>query len=1175
MKLFLQKGIKVPRFDDFPDASKRLNSMCVAYQKPLSAQENALVINAAYNTHFSFHTKTCFPVEDSKGKQKPNATKKRKRKHNECRLRLPDKKRAKACVNDTEQICWYTWDGTKTTKKMIEVNPRRGNFDEFQNVSCPVISESKMTCNSNIQMIAPGPIVVYCTKYSTKSTQKQETEEYGRVAQVSRKMLSDERKHPEDKKEALRRVLRASFAHNKENVVGPSMASWLTRMGSRFLVSREFAWCPLRDLDQLLKKATLNLTLRNCNGVNFFENCALHYLCRPDKLESVDAATFYTEYEVKFHAKKKSTDTDLEDSNVIPFENTDFFSHPSYKKKTKHMAQGVRRRDEKRVLKIHQWYFPDSANFKGSILDDKTIITPDIEQYSRLVLMLFLPFRSEADLKLRGSHTNKLRHCVRHNKLRTSAFEYLQNVQDSRSNALRMPAVEDELARKTFPYQEVTHDSQNSDSDDADDSDDEDLHPDFLEQLINSMFLSANTLNDEHTIPSQLDFSPIMEKGSKQCGFDKVVDVSPSKSGPTALPRQFIRTRQQMSQPSDQKSAPDNRQQHFRARQMKSRTQLVQTILNFKRLRSRSFPTFATGQESVRVKQANGTAASIIDWAKKAKLDKKQMRTFEILASSFVLTFYDDAYKNDVQNTRLGHFMVEYKKLGCLSARSEKQESLVSFVHGPGGAGKSTIVDLVIMYCREYCENMNFPFTSQTIVVTALTGVAATVLLGETTHRAVYLNCRNDFTAEQVDNWKETRLLIVDEISFAPPSLFEKLDQNLRTLTTNFMQPYGGINIVFLGDLRQLKPVKETSICDTDCPQFEEWVNCYIELDGKHRFKDDEEWGKLLFRFRNGVPTREDILKINERVCYNADELPSSLRYATFTNKDRDAINTAVFSKYCSSSKDKHTKRVSSAIVVLSDNLQVKNGKGSYVPVTQRQNFWQNCGEDDVACRDKKNGRVDPALKLFRDCPVMLTTNDDVKSGKANGTRAYVDHVLLKRGEHHFDIVIDDCIVPAIFASQVEHVQLRHENKTIQPQVFNVQPRQYSIYAYMQQPGTKSTKKQHKDRVEMKLNQLSFTSNTATTGHKLQGSGVDDLFVHSWSYKDNWPYVVLSRVRTILGLFLREPLSLDLKKYAMPADLQRKIQKFRDTKMRRTPSREEYEWMEKETVSSVGQPSSI
>jgi hypothetical protein len=387
------------------------------------------------------------------------------------------------------------------------------------------------------------------------------------------------------------------------------------------------------------------------------------------------------------------------------------------------------------------------------------------------------------------------------------------------------------------------------------------------------------------------------------------------------------------------------------------------------------------------------------------------------------------------------------------------------------------------------------------------------------------------------------------------------------------MEYYGGLNIVFSGDLQQLKPVNESSVCDTDCPQFEDWTNCYIELEGKHRFKDDPEWGELLFRFRNGFPTTEDIRKINERICVCASELPSNIRYATFTNRDRDAINTAVFSKYCSSSKDLHTGRVQSAIVVLSDNLKVKNSNGSYIAVKQRRNFWQNCGEDDVACKDKKAGRVDPALKLFRNCPVMLTANDDVKAGKANGTRAYVNQVVLKRGENHFDITLDGCIVPAVFASQIDHVELTHENKSIQPNVFKVEPRKYSVYAYLPQPGNKSTSKRDKDRVEMRINQLPITSNTATTGHKLQGSGVDDLFVHTWHYKDNWPYVVLSRVRTNLGLFLREPLSYDLQKYAMSPVLKQKIEKFRKQKMRPIPTENDYKWMESESASSMRAPS--
>ena len=95
----------------------------------------------------------------------------------------------------------------------------------------------------------------------------------------------------------------------------------------------------------------------------------------------------------------------------------------------------------------------------------------------------------------------------------------------------------------------------------------------------------------------------------------------------------------------------------------------------------------------------------------------------------------------------------------------------------------------------------------------------------------------------------------------------------------------------------------------------------------------------------------------------------------------------------------------------------------------------------------------------------------------------------------------------------------------------------------------------------MKIKQLPVTSNIATTAHKLQGSGVDSLFVHTWHYKDNWPYVVLSRVKTIRGLWLREPLSYDLKRYAMSPIVKRKIEHFRNNKVRPIPTEEEYQWM--------------
>ena len=48
--------------------------------------------------------------------------------------------------------------------------------------------------------------------------------------------------------------------------------------------------------------------------------------------------------------------------------------------------------------------------------------------------------------------------------------------------------------------------------------------------------------------------------------------------------------------------------------------------------------------------------------------------------------------------------------------------------------------------------------------------------------------------------------------------------------------------------------------------------------------------------------------------------------------------------------------------------------------------------------------------------------------------------------------------------------------------------------------------------IHIKCTQIPLTSNNATTGYKLQGSTVDTLYIPSWDYKNNWPYVVLSRV---------------------------------------------------------------
>jgi hypothetical protein len=69
----------------------------------------------------------------------------------------------------------------------------------------------------------------------------------------------------------------------------------------------------------------------------------------------------------------------------------------------------------------------------------------------------------------------------------------------------------------------------------------------------------------------------------------------------------------------------------------------------------------------------------------------------------------------------------------------------------------------------------------------------------------------------------------------------------------------------------------------------------------------------------------------------------------------------------------------------------------------------------------------------------------------------------------------------------------------------------------------------------MKGIQLPVVSNNATTGHKLQGSSVDSIFVHAWIYEKLGlcgPFSCSDSQRT-----LRHPLDFDLRRYAVPPRL--------------------------------------
>ena len=149
---------------------------------------------------------------------------------------------------------------------------------------------------------------------------------------------------------------------------------------------------------------------------------------------------------------------------------------------------------------------------------------------------------------------------------------------------------------------------------------------------------------------------------------------------------------------------------------------------------------------AIQLCDANGSAKSIIEWGCKCNLDNHQRCAFEVITASFVLTYFKDAGKNNEEMTTHDNpsrtkFVRERKLLCQLAKLSNDTEQLICCLHGPAGSGKSTVIELVLLYAKEYCSYLpNVIFCHNTIVVTAIAGVAATLICGETTHGALFLN---------------------------------------------------------------------------------------------------------------------------------------------------------------------------------------------------------------------------------------------------------------------------------------------------------------------------------------------------------------------------------------------------------------------------------------------------
>lgn len=199
------------------------------------------------------------------------------------------------------------------------------------------------------------------------------------------------------------------------------------------------------------------------------------------------------------------------------------------------------------------------------------------------------------------------------------------------------------------------------------------------------------------------------------------------------------------------------------------------------------------------------------------------------------------------------------------------------FVTGKAGTGKTTFIK-----CIQQLIKKNF-------LVLAPTGIAAMKVGGQTIHsffglpfEAIGPHTKIVVSGGKIDVLKHTDTIIIDEASMVRCDWVDSIDRFLRSLMETH-SPFGGKQVVFVGDLFQLPPVVKFGSADYEmlCDMYGSGTPYFykanvikrmnlpkIEFQKVYRQKDSR-FLEILDRMRLGENTNEDLDMLNQQVSSN------------------------------------------------------------------------------------------------------------------------------------------------------------------------------------------------------------------------------------------------------------------------------------------------------------------
>lgn len=381
------------------------------------------------------------------------------------------------------------------------------------------------------------------------------------------------------------------------------------------------------------------------------------------------------------------------------------------------------------------------------------------------------------------------------------------------------------------------------------------------------------------------------------------------------------------------------------------------------------------------------------------------------------------------------------------------------FLTGEPGSGKTYVINQYTAYLRKRGIEP---------AITASTGIAATHIGGMTIHSWSGIGIKKNLTKQEIHKIstnksvekriRHANILIVDEVSMLLPETLSSVDAVCRTIKNN-QEPFGGIQVVLVGDFFQLPPVVRT---DTGVEQGELfstpeirfaydsdlWENlnfkvCY--LTEQHR-QDDVDFFSILSSIRQNSTEEKHIAHIKNRKI-DFKNIPKDIPKLFPHNSDVDRLNS----------------------------LTLKNLAGGSVLFSM-----ESSGFEPIVASLKKGCLSPEKLYLKKGASVMFTKNSQ-KDGFVNGTLGIVSG----------------------FSSEDNNPIITIQNG----KKIHVEPMEWTI--------------EENGKIRARISQLPLRLAWAFTIHKSQGISLDSAVMDlSTVFEYGQGYVALSRVRRLSGLYI-------------------------------------------------------